>query len=233
MPLVLQQRAVPLERGGLDAFGGLAVWKGRLPTVRLGGRTAAGTVAGQGAAKEKEASRAAHQVVLPLRSSSFPAFEQSGFLCLPMFAACRRDFPSHHRRPASMAEAAPSDEEDRLRFQAELEFVQALANPEYLHHLAQHRFFDDPAFRAYISYLSYWREAPYCLHIAFPHCLHMLELLQTSEQFVAQLKHAQFKDHIHLQQHTHWRWRAVQDVASENASTSAKDEASSAPELQE
>ena len=32
----------------------------------------------------------------------------------------------------------------KRRFETELEFVQALANPEYLHHLAQNLYFDDP-----------------------------------------------------------------------------------------
>ena len=71
--------------------------------------------------------------------------------------------------------------------QAELEFVQSLANADYLHHLAQNRYFDDPRFVQYLDYLQYWREMPYCLHIAYPHCLKILELLQT-EQFVAALK---------------------------------------------
>ena len=43
----------------------------------------------------------------------------------------------------------------KRRFEAELEFVQALANPEYLHHLAQNLYFDDPDFRAYLEYLQY------------------------------------------------------------------------------
>ena len=118
--------------------------------------------------------------------------------------------------------------------QAELEFVQGLANPEYLHctpsrpglgpshvayppttdatcalvltDLAQHRFFDDPQFVRYIEYLQYWREIPYCLYVVFPHCLRMLELLQ-SGQFMAALKRADFKDHLACQQHWHWGQR--------------------------
>ena len=86
--------------------------------------------------------------------------------------------------------------------QAELEFVQALASPEYLHctperalpclparlashtdrargaDLAQHRYLDDPRFIAYLGYLQYWRRPPYCTYLVFPHCLRMLELLQ-------------------------------------------------------
>ena len=62
----------------------------------------------------------------------------------------------------------PSEDDDELpavaqrRFETELEFVQALANPEYLHFLAQNLYFDDPAFRDYLVYLQYWREPRYC-----------------------------------------------------------------------
>lgn len=102
---------------------------------------------------------------------------------------------------------AESAAEAKRRFEAELEFVQALANPEYLHYLAQQRYFEDSRFVDYIEYLQYWRELPYCLHIVFPHCLRVLELLQT-ERFVAALKSADFKDTLARQQHWHWLMRA-------------------------
>ena len=95
------------------------------------------------------------------------------------------------------------------RFEAELEFVQALANAEYLHFLAQNLYFDDPDFRDYLEYLQYWRELPYCLHIVFPHCLRMLELLVHDDGFVDALKRADFKDYIFQQQFSHWRYRAT------------------------
>jgi len=103
----------------------------------------------------------------------------------------------------------------KRRFEAELEFVQALANPEYLHHLAQNLYFDDPDFRAYLEYLQYWRELPYCLHIVFPHCLAMLELLVKDDGFIDLLKRADFKDFIFSQQFAHWRYRATQQGSCE------------------
>ena len=109
--------------------------------------------------------------------------------------------------PESVAEA-------KLRFEAELEFVQALANPEYLHYLAQNRYFDDARFVDYIDYLQYWRELPYCLHITFPHSLKILELLQT-ERFVTMLKRPDFKDGLARQQHWHWLMRADMRRASQ------------------
>mmetsp|Transcript_39498 Transcript_39498/g.65504 ORF Transcript_39498/g.65504 Transcript_39498/m.65504 type:complete len:110 (-) Transcript_39498:109-438(-) len=96
---------------------------------------------------------------------------------------------------------------NRERFEAELEFVQALANPEYLHYLAQNRYFDDDAFVRYLCYLQYWREPRYCRYLVFPHCLRMLELLQTAS-FRSALKRSDFKDIVFRQQHWHWKYRA-------------------------
>ena len=96
---------------------------------------------------------------------------------------------------------------EKERFEAELEFVQALANPEYLHHLAQNRYLDDPDFLAFLEYLQYWREPRYCKYLQFPHCLRMLELLD-NEAFRTALKRADFKDMVLTQQHGHWKQRA-------------------------
>ena len=115
----------------------------------------------------------------------------------------------------SDADAASSSDDDaspaaaQRRFEAELEFVQALATPEYLHYLAQNLYFDDPDFRDYLEYLQYWRDMPYCLHIVFPHCLRMLELLVRDNGFVDALKRPDYKDYIFQQQFSHWRYRAT------------------------
>ena len=114
------------------------------------------------------------------------------------------------------AASSSSSPEERLRFETELEFVQALANPEYLHHLAQNRYFDDPQFVDYVDYLQYWREMPYCQYLAFPHCLRMLELLQT-DSFIAALKRADFKDYLKDQQFWSWHQRAITKVPAEPA----------------
>ena len=116
-------------------------------------------------------------------------------------------------------------------WQAELEFVQSLANPEYLHcapshspralaphkhssacpcalaDLAQNRYLDDPAFVEHIDYLRYWAGEKYCHYIVFPHCLRMLELLQ-QPSFRAALKRADFKEMVFRQQHYAWRYRS-------------------------
>lgn len=54
---------------------------------------------------------------------------------------------------------------NRERFELELEFVQSLANPYYLHSLAQQNILDQPAFVNYLEYLQYWREKDYARFI--------------------------------------------------------------------
>uniref|UniRef100_A0A3Q3X343 Mediator of RNA polymerase II transcription subunit 31 n=1 Tax=Mola mola TaxID=94237 RepID=A0A3Q3X343_MOLML len=65
------------------------------------------------------------------------------------------------------------EEQARNRFQSELEFVQCLANPNYL-------------------------------NCEYPHCLHMLELLQY-EHFRKELVNAQCAKFIDEQQLLHWQ----------------------------
>jgi len=99
------------------------------------------------------------------------------------------------------------DYSEKELFEAELEFVQALANPEYLHYLAQNRYFDDDEFIAYLEYLQYWARPPYVQYLVFPHCLRFLELLQ-GVAFRAELKREDFKNQLFRQQHFAWKYRA-------------------------
>lgn len=54
---------------------------------------------------------------------------------------------------------------NRARFELELEFVQALANPFYLHSLAQQNILSQPAFVNFLEYLLYWKEKDYARFI--------------------------------------------------------------------
>lgn len=54
---------------------------------------------------------------------------------------------------------------NKARFELELEFVQSLANPFYLHQLAQQNILDSPPFVKFLSYLQYWREREYARFI--------------------------------------------------------------------
>ncbi|KAK5991044.1 Mediator of RNA polymerase II transcription subunit 31 [Cladobotryum mycophilum] len=65
------------------------------------------------------------------------------------------------------------------RFEIELEFVQSLANPYYLNHLASQKLLTQPAFVAYLAYLQYWSKPPYLKYLTYPGpTLRHLELLQ-------------------------------------------------------
>ncbi|KAI0169804.1 SOH1-domain-containing protein [Hypoxylon sp. FL1284] len=77
----------------------------------------------------------------------------------------------------------PQDEEPKYggysRFEIELEFVQSLANPSYLNHLASQKYFSEPTFVAYLAYLRYWTRPPYLKYLTYPGpTLKHLELLQ-------------------------------------------------------
>ncbi|TDZ30301.1 Mediator of RNA polymerase II transcription subunit 31 [Colletotrichum spinosum] len=63
------------------------------------------------------------------------------------------------------------------------QFVQSLANPLYLNHLATQKLFSRPEFVAYLNYLQYWSRPPYLKYLMYPGpTLKHLELLQ-QEQF--------------------------------------------------
>lgn len=67
------------------------------------------------------------------------------------------------------------------RWEVELEFVQSLANIQYVNYLAQSEYFSEPAFIAYLEYLMYWKDEKYSRYLVYPNCLHILTLLQNEE----------------------------------------------------
>lgn len=83
-----------------------------------------------------------------------------------------------------------SEDAQKLRFQVELEFVQCLANPNYLHFLAQRGFFKDSSFINYLKYLLYWKDPEYAKYLKYPMCLYFLDLLQY-EHFRREIVNAQ------------------------------------------
>ncbi|MCJ1342992.1 hypothetical protein MMC31_001181 [Peltigera leucophlebia] len=65
------------------------------------------------------------------------------------------------------------------RFELELEFVQSLANPYYLNHLASQKLLQDHSFIAYLKYLQYFTKPEYTKFLLYPGpTLKALELLQ-------------------------------------------------------
>ncbi|KAH9965509.1 SOH1-domain-containing protein [Russula dissimulans] len=93
---------------------------------------------------------------------------------------------------------------NRNRFELELEFVQALANPFYLHSLAQQGILYQPAFINYLKYLLYWKEKDYARFILYPHALHHLELLQHPE-FRSEIMKDDWRERLNQKQFDHWR----------------------------
>ncbi|KAJ7529204.1 hypothetical protein O6H91_15G037600 [Diphasiastrum complanatum] len=92
----------------------------------------------------------------------------------------------------------------RQRFLLELEFIQCLANPTYIHYLAQNRYFDDEAFVGYLKYLQYWHRPEYAKFIVYPHALFFLDLLQNSH-FRSAMAHPANKELAHRQQFYFWK----------------------------
>lgn len=95
-------------------------------------------------------------------------------------------------------------DDGRQRFLLELEFVQCLANPTYIHYLAQNRYFEDEAFIGYLKYLQYWQQPEYIKFIMYPHCLFFLELLQNAN-FRNAMAHPGSKEVAHRQQFYFWK----------------------------
>lgn len=67
------------------------------------------------------------------------------------------------------------------RWEVELEFVQSLANIQYLNHLAQNKYLSNPEFLNYLEYLQYWTKPEYSKYLVYPNCLHILTLLKSEE----------------------------------------------------
>ncbi|KAI9720836.1 MAG: hypothetical protein M1812_002675 [Candelaria pacifica] len=53
------------------------------------------------------------------------------------------------------------------RFELELEFVQCLANPWYLNHLATQKLLDNTSFISYLDYLQYFKQPQYAKFLTY------------------------------------------------------------------
>ncbi|KAJ4435668.1 Mediator of RNA polymerase II transcription subunit 31 [Periplaneta americana] len=97
-------------------------------------------------------------------------------------------------------------DQQKLQFQVELEFVQCLANPNYLNFLAQRGYLKDQVFINYLKYLLglYWKEPEYARYLKYPMCLYFLDLLQY-EHFRREVVSAQCIQFIDYQQILLWQ----------------------------
>lgn len=73
--------------------------------------------------------------------------------------------------------AAPSLALPPNRFELELEFVQSLASPAYLHYLATSGILHQTSFLDFLRYLRYWKQPQFAKYLSYPHCLYFLDLL--------------------------------------------------------
>lgn len=111
------------------------------------------------------------------------------------------DSSNNHSSPKKVYK---DPDDGRQRFLLELEFIQCLANPTYIHYLAQNRYFEDEAFIGYLKYLQYWQRPEYIKYIMYPHCLYFLELLQNAS-FRNAMAHPANKELTHRQQFYFWK----------------------------
>jgi len=101
------------------------------------------------------------------------------------------------------------------RFELELEFVQALASPAYLHFLATQRseetggpLLQDPAFQEFLRYLRQtWSQPEYARFLQYPHCLYFLDLLIETPAVLQEWTQTAFRDFCHQQQFLAWQHR--------------------------
>ncbi|KAF8950367.1 hypothetical protein BGZ52_002778 [Haplosporangium bisporale] len=122
--------------------------------------------------------------------------------------------------------SAPSlqteDEYEQLkRFQIELEFVQCLANPWYLHNLAQQGYFGQDAFVRYLDYLQYFRKPEYAKFIMYVFTRNGTQQKQGNgttkgtgkkhKSFREQLAKQDTATYVHERQYYHWQYLRNQD----------------------
>ena len=110
--------------------------------------------------------------------------------------------------PAPSTPSTPKQALPENRFELELEFLQSLASPAYLHHLATQGYFQNESFIEYLHYLQYWKKPEYAKFITFPHCLYFLDLLCENDTFRKELVNVPFRNFLHEQQFYSWQYRS-------------------------
>ena len=112
----------------------------------------------------------------------------------------------------------------------QLEFIQSLASPAYLHYLATSGILYQSPFLDFLRYLRYWKEPQYAKYIIYPQCLYFLDLLvppgddadpsdgsggsssnnntDIGEAFRREMAQVQFRNFVHEQQFYSWQFRS-------------------------
>uniref|UniRef100_A0AC34GTX0 Mediator of RNA polymerase II transcription subunit 31 n=1 Tax=Panagrolaimus sp. ES5 TaxID=591445 RepID=A0AC34GTX0_9BILA len=130
---------------------------------------------------------------------------------LPYPQQHQQPFMQHQQQQQQQPPAfIETQEQAKLRFQIEAEFVQSLANPHYLNYLAQRGYFKEATFVRYLNYLRYFKQPDYAKTLKYPQCLLFLDLLQKAEfrEAIASSSNAKFiEDQMLLQWHYYLRKR--------------------------
>lgn len=135
--------------------------------------------------------------------------------------------------------AAPCSALPPNRFELELEFVQSLASPAYLHYLATSGILHQTCFLDFLRYLRYWKQPQYAKYLSYPHCLYFLDLLvppssdltpehendgkkaceeletvklhgaDSGEAFRREMAQLPFRNFVHEQQFYSWQFRSA------------------------
>lgn len=115
---------------------------------------------------------------------------------------------------ASKEETDSSVKLPENRFALELEFVQSLASPAYLHYLASmsndegQSLLLDPRFKEFLLYLQRtWSNPEYSRFITYPHSLYFLDLLINNDVICRELAQVSFRNFCHQQQYFAWQNR--------------------------
>lgn len=117
----------------------------------------------------------------------------------------------------------------------QLEFVQSLASPAYLHYLATSGILYQSSFLDFLRYLRYWKRPEYAKYLQYPHCLYFLDLLvppssdsledvdssdndggtgvaagvDSGEAFRREIAQVPFRNFVHEQQFYSWQFRSA------------------------
>jgi hypothetical protein len=118
----------------------------------------------------------------------------------------------------------------------QLEFVQALASPAYLHYLATSGILYQSSFLDFLRYLRYWKRPEYAKYLQYPNCLYFLDLLvppssdsledvdssnidgisssrfagvDSGEAFRREIAQVPFRNFVHEQQFYSWQFRSA------------------------
>lgn len=111
-------------------------------------------------------------------------------------------------------QTATKDEEEELpsnRFELELEFLQSLASPAYIHFLATNALEDGGSLADLQPFLRYLRDTytrpDYVRFIQYPQALFFLDLLIEQPNVLKEWTVLEFRDFCHQQQFLAWQHR--------------------------